>query len=204
MSARNLVEASRLIQDGRSEEVIHLLEPLAKKKSASIAVRYVLAHAYEVVGKRQEAEIAWIQARMAMPRKDSLEVKQEKKQAPDLELGDELEAALRSIITPDESQSSEPEEDLEELSDLQRLLDELRSSRPSVVEEIDSMSTPDLENDIDGMVSETLARIYASQKQYEEAVKVYMQLAELYPEEADRFFRAADEMRALADTVTSS
>ena len=63
---------------------------------------------------------------------------------------------------------------------------------------IEDVPPPDLEDDIEGMVSETLARIYASQKQYREAARAYEQLALQHPDDADRFNQLAAEMNALA------
>ena len=42
------------------------------------------------------------------------------------------------------------------------------------------------------------ARIYASQKKYDEAVRIYVQLAHQQPQEADKFLQLAAEMRGLA------
>ena len=47
----------------------------------------------------------------------------------------------------------------------------------------------------DSMASETLARIYAAQKQYDEAARVYDALAERLPARADEMRRHAAEMR---------
>jgi tetratricopeptide (TPR) repeat protein len=54
------------------------------------------------------------------------------------------------------------------------------------------------EGDEEGMVSETLARIYATQKQYAAAARAYEQLAEEHPERADEFEAKAAEMHDLA------
>jgi tetratricopeptide (TPR) repeat protein len=48
----------------------------------------------------------------------------------------------------------------------------------------------------DDMVSETLARIYAAQRQYAEAAIVYEKLAQQRPEQSDELLRRAAEMRA--------
>lgn len=51
------------------------------------------------------------------------------------------------------------------------------------------------EDDEEGMVSETLARIYATQKQYAAAARAYEQLAQEHPGRADEFEAKAAEMR---------
>jgi thioredoxin-like negative regulator of GroEL len=48
------------------------------------------------------------------------------------------------------------------------------------------------------MVSRTLAEIYTNQRQYDEAARVYEQLALQEPENAREFMRKAAEMRRKA------
>jgi regulator of sirC expression with transglutaminase-like and TPR domain len=52
----------------------------------------------------------------------------------------------------------------------------------------------DEEDEEEGLVSETLARIYATQKQYAAAARAYEQLAELHPDRAAEFEAKASEM----------
>jgi len=82
--------------------------------------------------------------------------------------------------------------------DLDRLIEELESARIVPNPDLDMLPLPDLEDHIDDMVSETLARIYASQKQFGEAARVYEQLAEQQPDRAEEFGRKAMEMRGQA------
>ena len=86
----------------------------------------------------------------------------------------------------------------EDFEDLERLISELESARIVPQPELEDLPPPDLDDDIEGMVSETLARIYASQKQYREAARVYEQLATQHPDEEERFTLLAGEMHALA------
>lgn len=86
----------------------------------------------------------------------------------------------------------------EGVDDLERLIDELESARIVPHPDLEDLEPPDLEDEIDDMVSETLARIYASQQKYLEAARVYDQLAQQQPEQADTFLQQAAEMRALA------
>lgn len=50
---------------------------------------------------------------------------------------------------------------------------------------------PDLESRIEDMASETLARIYADQQQFEEAARVYERLAETRPADRERYLERA-------------
>lgn len=85
-----------------------------------------------------------------------------------------------------------------QFEDLDRLITELESARIVPRPDMDTLPAPDLEDDIEDVVSETLARIYASQGQYDEAARVYELLAGQQPEKAGEFMKKASEMRARA------
>lgn len=93
----------------------------------------------------------------------------------------------------------EPETGPPAADDLDRLIEELESA-PRITPRIDldDIPTPELDVDIDDMVSETLARIYSTQQQFEEAARVYDQLARQQPERSDEFLAKAAEMRERA------
>jgi tetratricopeptide (TPR) repeat protein len=76
-----------------------------------------------------------------------------------------------------------------------RLIDDLESARIVPADDPSSVPAPDLSDDIDDVVSETLARIYVSQKQFSEAARVHDRLAKQNPERADEFESKASEMR---------
>jgi hypothetical protein len=82
--------------------------------------------------------------------------------------------------------------------DLDRLINELESARIVPRPDIEEMTASELEDDIEDVVSETLARIYASQGQYDEAARIYELLAGQHPEDSDEFLMKASEMRARA------
>ncbi len=79
--------------------------------------------------------------------------------------------------------------------DLDRLIGELESARIVPVEDPSTIPAPDLSDDIEDVVSETLARIYATQKQFSEAARVYDRLALENPDRAKEFEAKASEMR---------
>lgn len=83
----------------------------------------------------------------------------------------------------------------DDLQDLDRLIDELEGARIDPQPDVSDAPEPDLESDIDDMVSETLARIYISQNQYEEAARVYLRLASQEPEQAKEHLEKAAELR---------
>lgn len=82
--------------------------------------------------------------------------------------------------------------------DLDRLIAELESARIMPRPDLDTLPEPDLEDDIEDVVSVTLARIYASQGQYGEAARVYELLAGQQPENEEEFKTKAAEMRSKA------
>ena len=79
--------------------------------------------------------------------------------------------------------------------ELDRLIVELEAARIVPAEDPTSIPPPDLSDDIDDVVSETLARIYATQKQFMEAARVYERLALENPDRAEEFESKASEMR---------
>ncbi len=92
-------------------------------------------------------------------------------------------------LAPDESAIGEDVE-------LDDLIHELESARIVPKPEHEIIETPVLEADIDDMVSETLARIYEGQKQYDEAARVYEKLAVMQPDRASDFEKRASELRS--------
>jgi len=61
-------------------------------------------------------------------------------------------------------------------------------------EAIESKPLEDEETDTEDMVSETLARIFTTQKQFSAAISVYQRLAKLQPLRADYFLKKAAEL----------
>ena len=91
-----------------------------------------------------------------------------------------------------------PDTETPRYEDLDRLINELESARIVPRPDFESLPTPDLDDDIEDVVSETLARIYASQGQYDEAARVYELLAGQHPEDAKDYLQKATEMRSRA------
>ena len=91
-----------------------------------------------------------------------------------------------------------PPSDDATIDDLDRLISELEAARIMPHPDLENIPPPELEDEIDDVVSETLARIYASQKKYDEAARIYEQLAHQQPQEAAKFLQLAAEMRGLA------
>ncbi len=90
------------------------------------------------------------------------------------------------------------------MQDLDRLIDELEGARIDPQPDVSDAPAPDLDSDIDDMVSETLARIYISQNQYEEAARVYLRLASQEPDRATEHIEKAAELRDRAREETDA
>jgi hypothetical protein len=84
--------------------------------------------------------------------------------------------------------------------ELDRLITDLESARIVPRPDYETIEKPDLNTGIDDVVSETLARIYEGQKQYDEAARMYDKLAILKPDRADLFTRKAFELRTRANS----
>lgn len=93
-----------------------------------------------------------------------------------------------------------PQEELP-FNDLDRLIEDLEAARIVPGPNVDEIEAPSLDDETDDMVSETLARIYAAQQQYDEAARIYELLAAQQPARAAEYRQKAVEMRSRASDV---
>lgn len=183
MDCSVLIRAARSIAQGRAEEVLADLESYLQQTPADADAQVLLASAYEIAGRPEDARIAWA----AVQRPNKVATRQDE-QAPMPVLTDAFRENIDAILGTDS---------FEEIDDLHQLIAELQTARitPLEVGKSGDMQAPVMEDDIEGMVSETLARIYASQEQYAEAADTYDQMAALHPEKADEYLHKARNMR---------
>ena len=106
-------------------------------------------------------------------------------------------AGNQSSETPEERVDQLEDEDVD--GDLDRLIEELESARIEPRPDVDDVPPPDLEDDIDDLVSETLARIHEAQDQYRNAAQIYVKLASQEPDQAREYLEKAAEMREKAE-----
>ncbi len=104
-----------------------------------------------------------------------------------------------SPSTPEERVDQIEEED----DDLEHLIDELESARIEPNPDMEEAPAPDLENKVDDLVSETLARIHEAQDQYQKAAQIYVKLASQEPNQARDYLEKAAEMRRRAEQTAS-
>jgi hypothetical protein len=110
--------------------------------------------------------------------------------------------------SPSEAESDEPAPEervgqLEDEDDLDRLIEKLESARIEPPPDAEGEAPPpDLDNEVDDLVSETLARIHEAQDQYRKAARIYVRLASQEPERAREYLEAAARMRRKAEAAS--
>jgi len=114
--------------------------------------------------------------------------------------------ARPGLATASSSSSETPEDRVDQLDDedddLDRLINELESARIEPSPDVEDIPAPDLDNDVDDLVSETLARIHEAQDQYRKAAQIYVKLASQEPDQARDYLEKAAEMRRKAEQNT--
>ena len=88
--------------------------------------------------------------------------------------------------------------------ELDHLIEELETARIIPKPDHEHIEMPELDDNIEDMVSETLAQIYAGQQQYDQAATMYDKLAALQPDRAEEFEQRATEMRSIAPNDTTA
>jgi tetratricopeptide (TPR) repeat protein len=231
-STAGIQEAARHLAEGRPADAVRVLERLVADFPAYVTAYALLAKAYEANGRTEDALAAWHHAYFLMPG-SPLVVRERTRllrsaprpesagpgETPHESGGGEAAEALppAPYETADEPAADEPAADepaaepepaaggsaIDEADDLDSLIHQLENA-PRIRPDPDFRDEGvDEEEDEGGMVSETLARIYETQKQYAAAARAYDQLADEHPDRADEFESKAAEMRALANSSGS-
>ncbi len=137
--------------------------------------------------KEIDVSLKPIQSRMAFPAEARLTP------VPATEPQTVLGSKPRSISSsPRSARSTARAGSFDNLDDL---IAQLEGARIEPRPDMDALPAPELESDIEDMVSETLARIYAAQKQFGEAANVYDKLAEQQPDRAEEYHAMATDLR---------
>lgn len=208
MPIESVHRAIDLLERGRAEQAAPLLEDVVEVAPAYAGAYVLLARAYEAGERWQKARAAWQQALLLVPdspvaaegiRRALRQGRQPGKGvATDAATFSEVEHLHRSTDAPAAPPEPLPQsrsDDLNDLDNLDRLIAQLEDARITPRPDVDDVPAPELDDDIDDMVSETLARIYAAQNQFEEAARVYDQLALQNPDRNVYFNQKAREMR---------
>lgn len=224
MPLPELRDIARRIDAGEAREVLPTLYQLAEQLPAWGAVHVLLARALQAVDRWDEALTVWQRVAFWLP--DSPVVQDGIRRAlhrvmqpvitgglsdPADVLPEPLQkltqAAAHAAQAKSESSAASALETTRSAPDdldLERLIVELESARIEPRPDLDDIPPPDLEDDVDDLVSETLALIYASQQQFEEAARVYEKLALQHPEKAMHYREQAAKMRNKAGGQASS
>ena len=167
-------QAVACLEAGDAEQAAALLEATLDRLPEYAAAHIVWARAQEELGAWNRALQGWREAVRLAPT------------SPVAFRG--LANAARKVHAP--PQETDP------FSDIDSLIARLASARIVPSPDAPSLPSRDLDIDIDDVASETLAGIYAAQKQYGEAARMYDALAEQRPEQATAFREQALQMRS--------
>lgn len=211
-TAAGIQDAARHLAEARPAEAAAVLERLVADFPTYVTAYVLLAKAYEASGRDGAALEAWHHAYFLMPGsplivRERTRLLRTAPVAVPVEPGGqavspepsepsvEEEPEVESQTDP-EFASAEAEQAIGEVDDLDTLIHQLETA-PRIRPDPDFRDEGPEEDD-EGLVSETLARIYAAQKQYAAAARAYDQLAEQHPDRAAEFAAKAAEMNDLA------
>lgn len=205
------------LERGEAEAAVRALEKRLERTPLHVTAWVLLARAYEAEARWADARRAWQRACFLLPTSSLVaegllrtgEQALASAAAPpagsDRTESDRTESdraasdrAASEAALEEEPSSSTPVFPADAPDDLDTLISELDGARIVPRSDLDDLPAPDLDDDLDDLVSETLARIYAAQEQYADAARVYAQLAEQDPARADEHHANAEAMRARA------
>ncbi len=212
MSVESVQKAIDLLEQGRAEQAIPMLEDTVVAYPAYAGAYVLLARAYETGERWALAARAWREVLLLVPdspvaaeglRRSMRQGRRPAVAAPadydDVEALHQEAAPARSDEVTEASQAGAQPATNDFGDDLDRLIQELEGARITPRPDLDSIPEPDLDDNLDDVVSETLARIYEAQKQYAEAEKVFRALADQHPERREEFEEKAAEMSRRAE-----
>ena len=178
---------------GDGEAVVAELSEAIKSEPGHVACLVVLARGLETIGDPVRALRAWRAAYSLCP--DSPTVRDElRRLAAAVAVTAAREVRAHRAVSSEEPSFPEDQPDQE----LDELIKELEEARIVPDPQVKPVESTRLESDVDDVASETLARIYANQKFYEEAAQVYEKLANQQVDRRDEFLEKAAEVRQQA------
>jgi len=223
MAISEIKQAVQYMRAGDTTEAVPLLERVTTQMPQYVTAHVLLARMYEAADRGEDALRTWEHAAFLLPGSPTIRagVRRVLRRQPALpstapstprtadRQDDASPSASSAGAAPTGAAAPPPRaeapasaaaaEALEaEGEDLDRLIEDLETARIVPRPDLDDIPEPDLDDDIDDMVSETLARIYSSQEQYGEAARIYEKLAAMDPDRADEMEAKAEAMRAKA------
>ena len=175
----DIQKAVAYLKEGNAGQAASFLEDMIGRMPEYATAHVLLAQAWEELGEWDRALHAWREAVHLVPTSSVV--------------FRGLERAARKV-NPPSHEPARPEQHA--FTDIDSLIANLESVRIVPRPDAAGLPTPDLDDDIDDVASETLATIYASQHRYEEAARIYDVLAERQPEHAAAFRKKATRLRS--------
>lgn len=213
MPLPDIRQAATMIEEGRIEPARTVLQNILHNVPSHLSARVLLARIFEAEGDVAGALTMWKQAAYHGPGVELIErglrdalIRQRFGQAVPIEpLPADYPVELPERPAPAPAAGGPTPIPVQpagapppEFQDLDRLINELETASIVPDPDIPMVSLDDLDSDIEDVVSETLARIYANQSYFEEAAGVYEKLAVQHPYRKDEYLQRAAEMKEKA------
>lgn len=188
-----LFDALTMINEGRAQETVDQLREMRLHSPSDILTNYVLGHALDVCNQHSRANSIWETASSLCSEDRVIK----KMKLPDgvsvFTHTDRFQSGLSEILGEDES------------DEIQNLIQQLDSSERTNFE----VALNDNDESFGGLtdddpITETYARILATQKKYSQAAAVYRSLSEQNPDEKDRLLDEAKKLDLLANSETGT
>ena len=194
MAAPDLLHAASALKSGDLDSAKSVLRDLITQVPSHITAHVLMAQALEMGLDYEGALSHWKKAAYLCPENAVIESGLRKSFLRHLYAAT-ADFEPVSIEGSTEELSPTEQAPTPEFQDLDKLIEELETARIVPDPEVDMIPQSDLDTEIEDVVSETLARIYAHQKYFLEAADVYAKLAEQHPEKMEMFKAKAEEMR---------
>ena len=193
MPRPDLQHLTERLEDGDAAAVVAELTKAVKEEPSHVACAVVLARALEATGDIVRALRTWRAAYVLCP--DSPVIRDELRRVSALVAAGAARETRASRAVEAAEKSLKDDEPYQELDDL---IHELENARIVPDPEVQPVEVARLEPDVDEVASETLAKIYANQKFFEEAARVYEKLAVQQADRRDEFLEKAAAIRQRA------
>jgi len=206
MQLPDIRNAIHRLNEGSPEDARVVLQRLLDEMPDHAAARVLMARSYESESRWTSAALHWTVAARLCP---GLAHVQSAAAEATLRAALDSDEAVAIPMTPFvrgtvDSSPVDAQQDVEDTArpasasdyeDLDHLIEELEDARIVPDPDVDVLPDDELQDDIDDVVSETLATIYANQKYFVEAAEVYEKLADRKPDRRDEFLQRAEEVR---------
>lgn len=188
-----LFDALTMINEGRAQETVDQLREMHLYSPSDMLTNYVLGHALDVCNQHSHANSVW-EAASALSSEDRT---LKKMKLPDgvnvFTHTESLQSGVSEILGEDES------------DEIQNLIQQLDASNRINFE----IALDDGDESFGGLtdddpITETYARILATQKNYSQAAAVYRSLSEQNPDEKNRLLDEAQKLDLLANSETGT